>query len=202
MLTIGITGPTGSGKTTALEALRELGAEVIDCDALYHQLIRGCAPMLDEIRRRFGDGVFDRGVLDRKALGRVVFGDGRALDDLNGITHRYIAAAVDRRLKRARDAGRDAAAVDAVALLESGLKDKCDCTVAVTAPEGLRLGWIMARDGIGEEYARARMAAQKTADWFEARCDYVLRNPGEGREEFFQTAKTFFQNIFDTKDLR
>jgi len=194
MLIIGITGPTGSGKTTALRALTDLGAEVIDCDALYHELTESCAPMLAELRSCFGDGVFDEnGALQRKALGRVVFEDPSALSALNAITHRYIASAVDKRLARARSEGRRAAAVDAIALLDTDLADKCGLTVAVTAPDELRLRWIMARDGISEDYARARMAAQKPSAWFEARCDYVLRNAGNGPEAFYRQAELFFQ---------
>ncbi len=191
----GLTGPSGAGKTTALRAVSDLGGAVIDCDAVYHGLTKSCAPMLRELRERFGDGVFDgAGALDRKALAALAFGDETELAALNAITHRYVAGEVDRLLDKARAEGRSAAAVDAIALLESGLAARCDLTVAVTAPEESRLRRIMARDQISEERARARVAAQKPSEWFEARCVHTLRNDGEDPSAFYEKAKAFFQN--------
>ena len=175
MRIIGITGPTGAGKTTALHALADLGAAVIDCDGVYHDLTENSAPMLDELRRRFGDG--------------------RSLADLNAITHRYVNDEVDRRLDQARGEGRPAAAVDAIALLDSDLRDKCHCTVAVTAPDEVRVRRIMARDGIGEEYARLRLAAQKPVEYFEHNSDYTLRNDGEDPAEFYRRARALFESL-------
>lgn len=196
MRIIGITGPTGAGKTTALSALADLGAAVIDCDGVYHDLTERSAPMLDELRQRFGDGIFDSdGALARKALGAIVFGDEGALRDLNAITHRYVNDEVDRRLDQARREGRPAAAVDAIALLDSDLKDKCHCTVAVTAPDEVRVRRIMTRDGIGEEYARLRLAAQKPVEFFERNSDYTLENGGEDPEEFYCRARALFEPL-------
>ncbi len=194
MLVFGITGPSGAGKTTALRALAGLGGAVIDCDAVYHDLTRSCAPMLREIRERFGDGVFDGdGALGRKELGALVFGDETALADLSAITHRYVAREVDRLLDKAEAEGRPAAAVDAIARFESGLDARCGVTVAVTAPEGARLRRIMDRDKISEDRARARMAAQKPPEWFESRCGHTLRNDGEDPDTFYDKARDFFQ---------
>ena len=196
MRIIGITGPTGAGKTTALHALADLGAAVIDCDGVYHDLTENSAPMLDELRRRFGDGIFDSdGALQRKVLGTIVFGDEGSLADLNSITHRYVNDEVDRRLDQARGEGRPAAAVDAIALLDSDLRDKCHCTVAVTAPDEVRVRRIMARDGIGEEYARLRLAAQKPVEYFEHNSDYTLRNDGEDPAEFYRRARALFESL-------
>ena len=196
MRIIGITGPTGAGKTTALHALADLGAAVIDCDGVYHDLTENSAPMLDELRRRFGDGIFDSdGALRRKVLGTIVFGDEGSLADLNAITHRYVNDEVDRRLDQARGEGRPAAAVDAIALLDSDLRDKCHCTVAVTAPDEVRVRRIMARDGIGEEYARLRLAAQKPVEYFEHNSDYTLRNDGEDPAEFYRRARALFESL-------
>ncbi len=196
MRIIGITGPTGAGKTTALHALADLGAAVIDCDGVYHDLTENSAPMLDELRRRFGDGIFDSdGALQRKVLGTIVFGDEGSLADLNAITHRYVNDEVDRRLDQARGEGRPAAAVDAIALLDSDLRDKCHCTVAVTAPDEVRVRRIMARDGIGEEYARLRLAAQKPVEYFEHNSDYTLRNNGEDPAEFYRRARALFESL-------
>ena len=191
MRIIGITGPTGAGKTTALHALADLGAAVIDCDGVYHDLTENSAPMLDELRRRFGDGIFDSdGALQRKVLGTIVFGDEGSLADLNAITHRYVNDEVDRRLDQARGEGRPAAAVDAIALLDSDLRDKCHCTVAVTAPDEVRVRRIMARDGIGEEYARLR-----PVEYFEHNSDYTLRNDGEDPAEFYRRARALFEPL-------
>lgn len=177
---IGITGGSGAGKTTLLNVLREFDVHVIDCDALYHRLLEESAPMLGELWTRFGRGVFTpAGKLDRKALGNVVFRDAEALAALNEITHKYVRTEAARQIEQARAEGRRGAAVDAIALLESGLGELCDATVAVTAPDQARVARLMAREGVSEEYAKARIAAQKPDSFFEERCDVVLRNDGE-----------------------
>lgn len=195
MVVIGITGPTGAGKTTVLSVLRDMGGAVADCDAVYHDLLRSSAPLREELRARFGESIFDaNGDLRRKKLGAIVFGDETALAGLNAITHRHIVAELKRLIARARAEGRPAIALDAIALIESGAGALCDVTIAVTAPEEARVRRVMAREGISEEYARARAAAQKPGAWFEARCDYTLRNGG-GREELERQARALFERI-------
>lgn len=179
MVVIGITGPTGAGKTTVLNVLRDMGGAVADCDAVYHELLRTSAPMQNELEARFGRSIFDEnGDLRRKKLGAIVFGDVQALSDLNAITHRYITAELERQIAQAQAENRPAIALDAIALLESGAGGLCHVTVAVTAPEETRVRRIMAREGIPEEYARARINAQKPSAWFEKRCTYTLHNDG------------------------
>ena len=195
MTVIGITGPTGAGKTTVLNVLTELGGAVADCDAVYHQLLRTSAAMQSELENRFGCGIFDdNGDLRRKELGAIVFEDAAALADLNAVTHRHIVAELERRITLAADQGRPAIALDAIALLESGAGGLCDVTVAVTAPEEARVRRIMAREGISEEYARARVAAQKPNGFFEDACDHTLRNDGS-REELEEQARALFRQI-------
>ena len=114
MKRIGITGPPGAGKTTALGALEELGACVIDADAVYHRLLEESAPLRTALAGRFGPGILDReGKVDRKALGGVVFGDPEALADLNAITHRLILAAIERQAAPAGPEGKAARGSDA-----------------------------------------------------------------------------------------
>jgi dephospho-CoA kinase len=168
---IGITGGTGCGKTTLLKAIKARGGMVLDCDAIYHELLRSDREMLAAIEARF-PGVIDEGVLNRKKLGAIVFAEEAALLDLNRITHGAVKKEVLRRL----ETNPKHAAIDAIGLFEGGLAELCDVTVAVTAPVEDRVKRLMARDGISEEYARSRSAAQHDAQWFQARCSHVLEN--------------------------
>lgn len=195
MTVIGITGPTGAGKTTALNELEMLGGVVIDCDAVYHELLRSNTALQNELQARFGALKDKNGVFDRKKLGAVVFHDPQALSDLNAIAHRYVAEAVEGILKEAEAAGARAAAVDAIGLFESGLAELCDATVAITAPAEIRVERIVAREGISRPYAQARADAQNSEEFYTGRCQYVLRNDCESAEEFGLRAKILFQDI-------
>lgn len=171
---IGITGGTGCGKTTLLDLIRDAGGLVLDCDVIYHELLASDKAMLAAIDARF-PGTVENGILNRKKLGAIVFADENALMDLNAITHSAVKQEVFRRLESAPSL----AAIDAIGLFEGGLAQLCDVTVAVTAPEEQRVCRLMARDGISEEYARSRIAAQKPQDWFCSQCDAVLDNSGD-----------------------
>lgn len=176
---IGITGGTGSGKTTLLKLLAETGFTVLDCDTIYHDLLKTDKNMLSAIEARF-PGTVTEGVLDRKKLGNVVFSDPAALLALNAITH----AAVKSEVIRILESTSDSVAIDAIGLFEGGLAELCRLTVAVSAPEELRVQRLMKRDGISESYARARIAAQRSQGEFEKLCDVTLVN--DGTEEAFQ----------------
>lgn len=171
---IGITGGTGSGKTTLLNLIRAAGGLILDCDAIYHELLHSDRQMISAIETRF-PGTVKNGTLDRKKLGNIVFADEQALLDLNTITHGAVKQEVLRRL----EAKPALAAIDAIGLFEGGLAEICDVTVAVIAPLELRVQRLMARDDISEEYARSRIAAQKSQDWFRSHCDRVLENDGD-----------------------
>lgn len=172
-LVIGITGGSGCGKTTLLNLIREKGGLVLDCDAIYHQLLNTRSDMTARLEARFPQAFAD-GALDRKKLGAIVFSDPDALMELNAITH----GAVKQEVLRALETRPQLAAIDAIALFEGGLAELCHVTAAVTAPEEARVKRLMARDGITEAYARKRIAAQHPESWFRDRCDYVLENTG------------------------
>ena len=170
---IGITGGTGCGKTTLLNLIREAGGTVLDCDAIYHRLLETDRQLLADIEARF-PGTVEAGVLQRKKLGALVFSDPAALADLNRITH----SAIDKEVTRLLTPEPALAAIDAIALVESGLARRCDVTVAVTAPTEARVQRIMARDGITQEYALARIQAQPSNEVSSGICDYTLENDG------------------------
>lgn len=186
---IGITGGTGCGKTTALDAIRQLGGLVIDCDALYHSLLNTDREMLCQIAARFPGTVTDN-VLDRKKLGEIVFSDETALLDLNLITHGAVKEKVIQLLKGSKNL----AAIDAIGLFEGGLAELCDVTVAITAPEEVRIARLMARDGISSHYAAQRIGAQKPQSYFASLCDYVLDNNGT-QMQFQKKCLAFFRNL-------
>ena len=171
---IGITGGTGCGKTTLLTEIQKLGGLVLDCDAIYHELLRSDEAMLSAIENRF-PGVVENGQLNRKKLGAIVFADNQALLDLNTITHGAVKNAVLCKLASQPRL----AAIDAIALFEGGLAELCDLTVAITAPAEVRVQRLMARDNIPEDYARSRIAAQHDESWFRERCDEILENNGD-----------------------
>ena len=195
MITIGITGTTGAGKTTALHELEKLGGCIIDADAVYHQLLASDLDLRKELEDRFGPMTDGEGNFQRKKLGAIVFADPEAMQDLNAITHRFIGDAIRSLLDEAREQGRPAAAIDAIRLFESGLGACCDVTVAITAPVEVRIHRIMAREGIGEDYARSRVAAQKPDSWFVENCDHALVNDCAHPAEFAQKAAALFESI-------
>ena len=186
---LGITGGTGCGKTTLLKLLEAQGALVIDCDAVYHKLLETDQTMLREIGTRF-PGVIRENKLDRKALGSIVFADPQALQDLNKITHKAVKQEVLKLLETAPQL----VAIDAIGLFEGGLAELCKLTIAVTAPEKDRITRLMAREGISESYAKARIAAQKPQSEFSALCDVTLENNGT-LEDFQKKCLAFFRGL-------
>ena len=186
---LGITGGTGCGKTTLLKEIEARGGLVLDCDAVYHELLTRDNALLNAIDHRF-PGVVVEKKLERKKLGAIVFADAQALAELNAITHGAIRAEIVRRLaERPR-----LAAIDAIALFEGGLASLCDTTVAVCAPREDRVKRLMERDSISEAYAVNRINAQKPESWFREMCDRTLYNDGT-REEFEETCRTFLDGL-------
>ena len=186
---IGITGGTGCGKTTLLKEIEARGGLVLDCDAVYHELLTRDMALLNAINDRFPGVVVDK-KLERKKLGAIVFADEAALRDLNAITHGAIRAEIVRRLAEKPRL----AAIDAIALFEGGLAELCDTTVAVCAPREDRILRLMKRDGISKEYAENRINAQKNEDWFRSVCGHTLYNNGT-QEEFRQKCSEFLDSV-------
>ena len=192
---LGLTGGTGAGKSSALRAVESLGGQVIDCDQLYHEMLETCAPLRDDIGASF-PGAFDAdGQLDRRKLGQEVFSHKDRLEQLNSIIFRHLVPEVRRRLASSENR---LFAIDAINLLEGGLDQLCDRTVAVTSPLELRVRRIMARDSIPEQYARLRISAQQPDEYYRSKCDCELNNAADTAAAFELEAREFFRRLIDT----
>ena len=189
-LIVGLTGGTGAGKTSALAALEDLGGTVLDCDAVYHQMLRTDPALREAITAAFGPVFCPDGSLDRQKLGTLVFSDHAALDRLNAIVYEYLPPELLRRAQ-----GHTLVGLDAINLMESGLGKLCACTVAVLAPAEDRVRRIMARDGISEDYARLRISAQQPDAFYRERCSHILENNCATPAQFRDQARIFFRSM-------
>ena len=197
MYIIGITGPTGAGKASALQALQALGALTLDCDKVYHEMLLSNTEMTAEIKARF-KGALTKGEIDRNKLGKLVWDDPAALRELNKITHSYIIGEVDHRISSFKAQGGFVAAIDAIALTESGQSERCDIVVGVIAPAKARISRIMKRDKLTSEQAQARICAQQQDSYYKENCDHILENTFETQEEFKQECTEFFKKLINT----
>ncbi|HEY2745539.1 MAG TPA: dephospho-CoA kinase, partial [Polyangia bacterium] len=161
MRVIGLTGGIASGKSTAARILAELGARIVDADAVARDIVAPGQPALAEIAKRFGGEMIQRdGTLDRKRLGAVVFADADKRRVLNAITHPRIAVETQARLGQLREAGVAVAVYEAALLVENGVHRGLDGLIVVTCDEATQLRRLVVRDEFTEAQARARIAAQ------------------------------------------
>ena len=191
MLIIGVTGGSGAGKTTVLREAEKRGALVLDCDEIYHELLATSPALLGEIEEAF-PGSVENGSLDRKKLGALVFDDPAALKKLSKLTHRHVKREVRRRL---RESDAALAAIDAIGLVESGLHKLCDTTICVTAPEETRIRRIMDREDLSEDYARARIRAQKPDSYYIKHCTHHIENDYPALQDFAAAAGALLDQI-------
>lgn len=193
---LGITGPTGAGKSTALAVLEDMGALVLDCDRIYHGLLRDDAELKADIAGRF-PGCLRDGEVDRKALGAVVFSDAAALEDLSAITGAYVCRKADELEREYSRGGGRLVVYDAIRILEGNLRFRCDRVVGIVAPAGVRLERIIAREGISREYAEARIASQPGEEYYKENCDETLDNGSSDIDAFSAACRERFETITD-----
>ncbi len=172
---IGLYGMSGSGKSAAAAYLASRGAEVIDCDAVYHEMVSAPSPCLAAIEKEFGSTVIAGGALDRRALSKIVFSHPARLARLNTITHIHV---IDEVKKRIAASEKRVCVIDAPLLYEAGAEALCDVVIAVTAPRDVRRTRIIARDGLTAEEADRRLDARDGAEETVARADIILENGG------------------------
>jgi dephospho-CoA kinase len=178
VLTVGLTGGIGSGKSEVARLLADHGAVVIDADRLAREAVEPGTPGLDAVVEEFGPEILrPDGSLDRAALGRLVFVDDDRRRVLEAIVHPYVGR---RSAELIAAAPPDAIVVyDVPLLVEKSLQDDYDVVVVVEAPEDVRLARLAGPRRMAAEEARSRMAAQATEDQRRAVADVVLVNDGD-----------------------
>lgn len=176
---IGLTGQTGAGKSTVRKLLKAKDAAVIDADSVAHEVADNNLSCLTDIVEHFSCMVLDeKGKLNRRALGRIVFSDRKKLALLNKIMFPYIVSAIKGQVTAYEQAGAQIIVIDGATLIESGCAKMCSVLVSVTADEETRLTRIIHRDGISKRDAVRRVSAQNPEEFYIKASDYVIKNNG------------------------
>ncbi len=172
---IGLTGPTGAGKSSLLGVAESYGYKVVDCDKTARRATEKGSLGLKALTEVFGcDILCEDGALNRRALAKRAFSSPEKTELLNKTLLPFIA-----RLVLAESEGYDRVLWDAPTLFESGLDKKCDVTVGVLAHREIRMQRIIKRDNMSESEALIRLNAGKADEYYEKRADYIIYNNGE-----------------------
>lgn len=193
-MTIAVTGPFASGKSTFVEMLGDLGAHTASADEIVHDLLRLNETAIEEISERFGEGVLGEEGVDRKALGRIVFSDPKKLTELEGILHPLVHDETDRMMSFCCC---DVFVVEIPLLFEAGRGDDFDHTVAVIVPKERQRAWASER-GVGGEALRAIEARQLPQEEKAQRADVVVENDA-GLDRLKAQAREFWAEISGEK---
>ena len=193
-MTIAVTGPFASGKSTFVGMLGDLGAHTASADEIVHDLLRWNEVAIEEISERFGGGVLGDEGIDRKALGRIVFADPEKLTELEGILHPLVHDETDRLMSFCCC---DVFAVEIPLLFEAGRGDDFDHTVAVTVPRERRRAWASER-GVDGETLRAIETRQLPQEEKARLADVVVENDA-GLDRLKEQAWEFWARISGEK---
>jgi dephospho-CoA kinase len=173
-MVIGLTGPTGAGKSTVAAAWEKAGCVVVDADKIAREAVSQPA-CVAELKAEFGNDIVDEtGALDRRLLAKRAFISPSKTERLNAITHPKIMEEVTKQISLFRRSKVKAIILDAPLLFESGADQLCDTTVAVTAPLEVRRNRIMARDSISAGQAMERIGAQREDSYYNTRASYIF----------------------------
>jgi dephospho-CoA kinase len=201
-VTIAVTGPFASGKSTLVRLLGELpGTETASADEIVHHLLKNDRRTISRIIERFGEDVRGSEGIDRRALGREVFGDPDALRNLEEILHPLVRSETDRRIEASKAS---VFVVEIPLLFETGRGEDFDFTVAVTVPEERRRVWAEER-GLDEAALRAVEARQLSGEEKAGRADLLVQNDGDPdrlREQAYELGRRISRERGSNGNLR
>jgi len=180
LIKIGLTGPTGAGKSTVAAFLADRGYPCISADAAAREVTAAGSPTLALLAKTFGEDILSAdGSLDRKLLAARAFADGASTAKLNAITHPAIVCIINEQAAALEKDGAKAVIIDAPLLFEAEVDKACDHTVAVIATADARRRRIIARDSLSDAAAKQRMDAQPDTRFYTDRAEVVLENNGD-----------------------
>ncbi len=198
MLTVGLTGGSGSGKGYLCSLLSDNDICIIDTDRVYHKMISSPSPCTYALASAFGDEVLDEnGGIDRGVLGSIVFSSKEKLARLNSIAHSFIREECHNIIA---DSNAKIVILDAPVLFESGFDSMCDLTVGVVASEEKRVERIIRRDSISREKVLVRIRNQHSDDWFREKCDIVIENDGGELDVEVNKLKARLMRLYGEKE--
>lgn len=193
MLVIGLTGGIGMGKSAAAKSLRELGFPVHDADAVVHGLLAPGGQAVEKIAKRFPEAVRKRTggppEINRKILGRIVFGNPEKLKEIEGVLHPLVRKAEREFLKTARREMAKAAILEIPLLFETGAESRCDAVLCVSASQRARKERVMKRSGMTRERFASILSRQMPEQEKKRRADYVIPT-GNGFPEMRKALKS------------
>lgn len=169
----GLTGHSGSGKTTVASMLVSKGFYHIDCDKLVHENVYTDITVLEQLTKVFGNEFVTNKQLERKKLGALVFSDKSAYDKLMEIIEPFIKKALEIEINRHKNLK---ILLDAPTLFEFSMQNMCNRIIGVVSNHSLER--ICDRDNISIDYAKKRLENQKNADFYKEKCDYLIENNG------------------------
>jgi dephospho-CoA kinase len=181
VLSVGLTGGIGAGKSEVTKRFAALGGKVIDADAIAREVVQPGTPGLAAVLKEFGPGVRAAdGSLDRDALAAIVFGDDEARARLNAITHPLIGERVFALLAEFEAADPDGILINDVPLIaEAGVAERYEVIVVVDAPVETQLDRLVRLRGMTREAAQARIDVQASREQRLALADHVITNDGD-----------------------
>ncbi len=193
-MTIAVTGPFASGKSAFVGMLGDLGAHTASADEIVHNLLRWNENAISDISERFGEEVLGEEGVDRKSLGRVVFGDPEKLSELEGILHPLVHDETDRLMSFCCC---EVFVVEIPLLFEAGRGEDFDHTVSVVVPEERQKAWASER-GVDAGTLRAIEARQLPPDEKARRAEVVVENDG-GLDRLKEQAEEFWAKVSGEK---
>lgn len=173
---IGITGSSGSGKSTICKMLaKDYNVKVINADKIAKKLSQKGSSYIIDIIKTFGkDIVNEDGELKRKKLAEIIYSNSQKREALNKCTFKYIKAEINKQIKKVKD--NTTILIDAPLLFEAELDKICDKVIGVISDKELQVERIVARDNISYEQAEKRLAAQKSNEFYIKKCDMIIKN--------------------------